>query len=269
VGVKGHRRVRAPSGRVPAPAAVGRQLAADEQRAVSRFGERPALFAGEVVHGGEETFAFRHPGRILEIAAHILIGVDGHGRHVGAGRKFEDRVRADGPKPRVLTLHGDAFHADGRGLIEPQRHVRRAETMDQPIAQRSAGGEILERAPVAVDQRVESARRRRAEPEIPIERIGHGLRFRAGIRQVGLAAINAAGEGVHFAHLADIARPEDLAGRFQRLVAEALVAHLGRDLIFGRGFGQQVRFVRGARERLLAVDVLAVLHASSATGACR
>ena len=71
---------------------------------------------------------------------------------------------------------------------------------------------------------------------------------------------------MHLADLADIARPENLARRLQRLVVEALVAHLSRHLIFGRGFGQQVRFVRGARERLLAVHVLAVLHREQGDG---
>ena len=53
---------------------------------------------------------------------------------------------------------------------------------------------------------------------------------------------------------------------FGALMVEPLVAHLGRDLIFRRGVGQQVRFPRGARQGLFAVDVLAVLHAQQRDG---
>ena len=62
----------------------------------------------------------------------------------------------------------------GRGLVELQRQVRRTEIVHQPIAQRSAGGEILEGAPLARHQWIEPRVGRRAQPEIPIERAGTG-----------------------------------------------------------------------------------------------
>jgi hypothetical protein len=49
-------------------------------------------------------------------------------------------------------------------------------------------------------------------------------------------------------------------------VGEALVAHLGRDLIFDRGLLQEARFPDGAGERLFDVDVLAALHAGEGDG---
>ena len=69
------------------------------------------------------------------------------------------------------------------------------------------------------------------------------------------------GRNVHLGHIADRARPYDLRRHTVALVREALVAHLRRDLVLRRRFHQQARFPRRARQRLLHVDVLAVLHA--------
>src|ERR1039458_9221013 len=89
-----------------------------------------------------------HSWRVLEVAPHVLVGVDGDGRHVGAGRKLEDGVRAQRPEPLVRALHGDAFHTDGRRFVELQREVGRTEIVNQPVSQRSAGGEEIGRAHV-------------------------------------------------------------------------------------------------------------------------
>ena len=66
---------------------------------------------------------------------------------------------------------------------------------------------------------------------------------------------------MRFGDIADGAGPDDLGGHAVALVREALVAHLRGDLVFLRGFEQDARLPGSARQRLLAVDVLAALHA--------
>src|SRR5262245_58818001 len=74
---------------------------------------------------------------------------------------------------------------------------------------------------------------RPAQPQIPVERVGHGRRccdFRHALRPR-----SPAGPGVYLADFADLARPDDLAGHARRVVRIALVAHLRCDLVlFGR-----------------------------------
>ena len=62
-------------------------------------------------------------------------------------------------------------------------------------------------------------------------------------------------------NIADRAGPDDLRGHAIAFVGEALVAHLGGNLVLHRRLLEQARLPRSARQRLLAVDVLAALHA--------
>ena len=74
------------------------------------------------------------------------------------------------------------------------------------------------------------------------------------------------GRDVRFGDVADGARPDDLRRHAIALVREALVAHLGGDLVLHRGLLQQARFPRRAGQRLFQVDVLAALHAGQGHG---
>ena len=72
--------------------AICRQLRAHQHHAVAALNER-AAFLGQVVHLREQSLAFFHPSRILEVAAHVLIGVNGDGRHVATRREFKTMLR--------------------------------------------------------------------------------------------------------------------------------------------------------------------------------
>ena len=216
--------------------------------------------------GREEALAFGHAGGILEVAAHVLVGVHGHGRHAAPRRKFEYHVRPQRPQPLVLAFHVHAFHAGRAGLVELQRQVRRSEVVHQPVAQRSAGGEVDEGAPLIRHQRIECARFGAAQPQVPIERARDGRCLGSGRRKVGLSAINAAGPGMQFLDLADLAGPEDLTRGLGALVVPALVAHLGGHFVLHRRVRQQLRFPSRSGQGLLAIDVLAVLHGEQRNG---
>ncbi|MBV6432457.1 MAG: hypothetical protein IANPNBLG_02599 [Bryobacteraceae bacterium] len=70
-----------------------------------------------------------------------------------------------------------------------------------------------------------------------------------------------------FGHIADLARPDDLASHSSRVVRIALVTHLrGGFRIPGGRVSQQERFPGSARQGLFDVDVLASLHAGESAG---
>src|SRR5262245_56219853 len=95
--------------------------------------------------------------------------------------------------------------------------------------------------------RCERARRRAAEPQIPIERVWRGSR-RRNLHHL-LWPTGAPRPGVDFAHFADLARPEDFAGDARRVVRITLIAHLRGDLILCGRLCQQPRFPRCASQR--------------------
>ena len=70
----------------------------------------------------------------------------------------------------------------------------------------------------------------------------------------------------HAGDVADRSAPYDLGRHPVAFVGEALIAHLGGNLVLHRGILQQARFPRRAGERLFAIDVLAVLHAVQSYG---
>src|SRR5262245_40055001 len=72
--------------------------------------------------------------------------------------------------------------------------------------------------------RRERTRRRAAQPQIPIERVGRRSRGR-NLRHL-LRPTGASRPGVNFFHFADLSRPEYLAGYARRVVRITLVAHL-------------------------------------------
>ena len=105
---------------------------------------------------------------------------------------------------------------------------------------------------------VERAHRRRAEPQVPVHAVRHGLLL--GRPRHALRPDRAVGPAVHLAHLADGAGLEPLLHQAQALFRVALVAHLRDDLVLPRRLGQGAGLGDGAGHRLLHVDVLAELH---------
>src|SRR5262249_46591077 len=144
------------------------------------------------------------------------------------------------------------------GTAEREGPVGRSQNVHAPVADQ-AGPEIVEAAPI--ERQIEAklllaaaaatttcisrgdeilifliARGERplssaAEPEIPIERIRDG-RGCSDLRHL-LRPRSAAGPGMHFTDLADLARPNDLAGHARRVVRITLIAHLCGDFVLG------------------------------------
>jgi hypothetical protein len=123
---------------------------------------------------------------------------------------------------------------------------------------------------------VKRPRRRGAEPEIEVVRrrdrhlflepvddldaVVEAVRLVELLRGRGvLQAPGTVGPDVHFAHRTDRARHEDLFDLPARGRRVPLVAHLRRELrVFRGGLANEPRFPHVVRQRLLAVDVLAV-----------
>ena len=151
-----------------------------------------------------------------------------------------------------------------------QRHVRGAQDVAGHIAQ-GAAAEVVEPAPVewlveeaAVAVGLGLAVRREgplggdAEPEVPIQSGRNRILFRN--RGEALRPHRPVAPGVHFGDVADIAVPDDLGALPRAFVGIALVAHLGRDLVFRGRLPQLARLPNRAYQRLLHVNVLAALH---------
>ena len=69
-----------------------------------------------------------------------------------------------------------------------------------------------------------------------------------------------------FGDVADFAGPENFGGDAVGFVGEALVAHLGGDLVFDCGVVEEAGFPGGAAEGFFDVDVLAGLHVGEGDG---
>ena len=153
--------------------------------------------------------------------------------------------------------HADSLQAGGRAQL--QRGLHRTCGVRRPVADLPRA-EIQKPAPVVRRVvRAVGAHRSAAQPCLPVERPRHGRFGRLRLHPRGMRARR--GRNVRFGHIADRARPYDLRRHPVALVREALVAHLRGHFVFRRRFHQQARFPRRPRQRLLHVDVLAVLHA--------
>ena len=97
-------------------------------------------------------------------------------------------------------------------------------------------------------------------------RLAGGSSIRVG-RGAGIAPLLAA-PGVDFLHLADRPVLHQLDRRAVLAAGVDLDAHLRDELLLAGHFGQPARLVDVVRQRLLAVDVQAALHAAMAIGAC-
>ena len=69
-----------------------------------------------------------------------------------------------------------------------------------------------------------------------------------------------------FGHVADLAAPDHLGALPRAFVRVALVAHLRGHFVLVGGLHHHARFLDGAHQRLLRVDVLPALHAVDRRG---
>jgi hypothetical protein len=145
-----------------------------------------------------------------------------------------------------------------------------------PMAAKVAHGAVTE-IPPAIPFRagkidgMKRARGRRAEPEVPIEAIGNGLRFFGAVGDendvfvafgvfFALQTPGAPDPDMRFGHGANRAALDDLDDAAVIVVSVNLDTHLGGDFGFGGDFANAAGFPDVVRERLLAIDVLFVLQ---------
>ena len=169
-----------------------------------------------------------------------------------ARRKLVDDARRGG---RGLGEERRRLGLDAGGLAELQRPERRVHRVAGDVAQRP-GPVVPPAAPAErVVRRMVRPVRRRTQEEIPVEtgrrvvRLGRPLDRLRPDRPVGPV--------VHLAHRADDARLQPLADLPRPLPGVTLVAHLRRHARLAGGRGQRAGLGHRARQRLLAVDVLA------------
>ena len=143
---------------------------------------------------------------------------------------------------------------------EPQRHVRRAQNVARHVADRSTA-ELREGAPVVRHVgRAVRARITVGQPGIPVERRRNGRFLRHHLRPLRPVGPRTIGPGVHFGDAADLARPDHLAALPRAFARVALVAHLRGHAVLSRAQRQLLRLPHRARQRLLAIHVLAARH---------
>ncbi len=105
----------------------------------------------------------------------------------------------------------------------------------------------------------------RAQPQIPVQRLGHLGRVLGTLDALGpvegrLAAVRRPiRPGMHLPHRPDRVVPDPLIDQPIALEGHALVAHLGGDLGLAGRLPEGPCLEHGPRQRLLAVDVLAQL----------
>ena len=138
--------------------------------------------------------------------------------------------------------------------------------MDAHVAQ-AAGAEIPPAAPFERDiGGVIRPPRRRAEPEVPVQVSRHGRRVLGPFDALGpikrqLAPMRGAVRpDMDLAHRPDGAVGEPFVDQPVAFERHALVAHLGGHLRLPGRLGHRPRLVNRARQRFLAVHVLAVLE---------
>ena len=183
-------------------------------------------------------------------------------RHVAAGREFV--VHDRGQRERLLEYRGRAGVHALRGA-ELQGGEDRRQVVNAHVAE-AAGAEVPPAAPTERGVgRMIGPPRRRAEPQVPVQRRGHGRRVLGPLDALGppqrhLAAMRGAVRpDVHLPHGADGAVPDPFVDQPVALERHALVAHLRGDLGLARRLGHGAGLVHRAGQRLLAIDVLAHL----------
>ena len=129
------------------------------------------------------------------------------------------------------------------------------------ITQR-AGAEVPPATPLEWQvRRMIRTRRGRAEPHIPIERVGNGRGVGRSVHALRPVDIVdpvewAIGPDVDLVNLADGSVPDRFAQQAHLLAGLALVAHLRRDLVLARRLRHRAGLIHGVRQRFLAVDML-------------
>ena len=171
----------------------------------------------------------------------------------------------EGPFDGLLAAPGLRVGADAVGFdVDGIAELERGEDGVEQVAAEVAHGAATEVHPVAplegvIHVRRELARRRAAEPEVPVDAGGHGARGGRGA-QAGVLVAGVRMPGVHGEDLADAAGLDELHAGPVFLGGVDLVAHLGADLRPGGLQAQLAGFPDGVGEGLLAIDVLAETH---------
>ena len=224
-------------------------VAAADQRVLRTVEDGGAAAHVQVLAGGKPCGTLRHQAAVVPV--HLDFG-HGHLRHVVASRE-------------------DELHAlcRGSGLVQQQRraalHLGRIAQF-QPLEHgvQDMAGHVAQRTRTEIPPSAEVPRRiggvvgtigSRTDEGVPVHRLGDA-HILLGTRQA-LRPDGTVGEGVHAAHLADLAVPDpfaDLAHAFGRC---ALVAHLRGHLVLVGQLGQQARLVDGVGQRFFAIYVLA------------
>ena len=193
--------------------------------------------------------------RVARLATIVEEDLDGH--HTAARGKIQPHDSAVGERQLARMYLRGGLDAGGRTQLE--RRVNRSRGVRGPVAHLS-GAEIPEAAPVVRDVVIAvRAHRGAADPQVPIER-GRHAHFRRNLLQPGRMRAGR-GRDVGLGDVADGAAPHDLRGHAIAFMREALIAHLGRNLVLDCGLLQQARLPHGARQGLLQIDVNATLHA--------
>src|ERR1043166_8001234 len=104
----------------------------------------------------------------------------------------------------------------------------------------------------------------RAEPKVPVERIGNGI-F-AGGPVHALRPDGPVSPDIDLANRADDASLNDFNGASQPIFGAALVAHLRCDFVFFCQPAQQSRFINGLGQWFLAINVFAHFHRRCGNG---
>ena len=182
-------------------------------------------------------------------------------RHIAASAELVSHPRGN----RICFIVDQrAGGLDSQGGLQLQSTPDRIYTVAADITQ-STGSEIPPAAPF--ERRIGRMiwpLRRRAEPQVPIQRIRHSRRILGSSNTLGPIHIGKTPQGpvgpnMHLAHGADRATPDILTHQAGSLGGLAIIAHLGRHPGFSRGLGNHAGLVHRVRQRLFAIDMLASL----------
>ena len=192
-----------------------------------------------------------------------IVPVQLHRRHISPRGELvmHDCCQRDG---FCEYRRGARLHSVGRAQFERRKHGGKVMNAHVPEAARS---EIPPTGPAERDVgRMIGPNWRRAEPQVPIQRIRNlgsifGSLDALGPPQRHLAAMRwPIGPDMHFAHGANRACPQPLIDETVALEGHALVAHLRCYFGSPRGFGHCACLIDCARQRFLAINVFAMLY---------
>ena len=169
---------------------------------------------------------------------------EGVGNHLGIGCRVEVAQRRAG-----LHLGGEAqVECPADGVHDVAGHVAQC-----------AGAEVVPSAPVPGQiYRMVRTFYGRAQPEIPVQRAGHGHLLGGQVQ--ALRPDGAVGPAVYLPYLANLASPYPFCDAAAPVERVTLVAHLCGHLIFLGQLGQQACLIDRVGQRLLAIDMLAQRH---------